>query len=105
MPKDSLKVDLEMVRGMANRYRVCAESLGKLNTTKVTAGLADSLPNTHTGRFAAQVGERVDAALHTTGNRIQNMANVCRSAADNYQTTDEAGVERLSKEGVLWPGN
>lgn len=90
-----------MLRGMAQRYGQCADAVADLDTTSVTANLPASLPATDTGRFAAEVGKRVDAAFDATGNRINNMAGVCRTAADNYENGDQALVDKLAEKGVL----
>lgn len=96
-----LKVELSMLRGMAGRYGQCADAVADLDTTQATQHLMESLPETDTGRFAVEVGKRVDAAFDATGNRIHNMAGACRSAADNYERTDQALVEKLTEKGVL----
>ena len=97
----STKVDLGMVRDMAGRYEQCAQAIAALNTTEATESLTTSLPGTDTGRFAAGVGKRVDAAFDATGTRINNMARTCRSAADNYNRTDEASAANLMSKGVF----
>lgn len=96
-----LKVELSMLRGMAGRYGQCADAVADLDTTQATQHLMESLPETDTGRFAVEVGKRVDAAFDATGNRIHSMAGACRSAADNYERTDQALVEKLTEKGVL----
>lgn len=96
-----LKVDLPMLRSMAQRYGQFADAVADLDTTRATEHLMESLPETDTGRFAVEVGKRVDAAFDATGNRIHKMAGACRSAADNYERTDQALITKLTEQGVL----
>lgn len=96
-----MKVDLEMLRGLERRYDGLGDSLVELDATSASSEVSGALPNSRTEDVASKAGHVVDTALADFGKRMHSLSEIARSAAESYDSTDEANAARLERAGLL----
>lgn len=96
-----MKVDLAMLLGMADRYGDAGTTMSGIDATGATVAVAGALTGSKTGPTAARGGPAADEAIADIGRRHTSLSDIAQTAADDYDSTDKANEDELTRAGLL----